>query len=80
MSDPVRLLLADTVPMLVQLHRDAVSRDTQANPEARSFDAGRRLALYEALSLLYSQAQSFGLSPTELGFPSDFVLDRDLPA
>ena len=80
MSDPLRLLLADTLPMLLDLYREAVRRDLQANPDARPFESGRRLALYEALSLLDSQAHAFGVPLSELGFPSDFDPDRELSA
>ena len=80
MSDSLRFLLADTMPMLLELYREAVRRDLEANPAARPFESGRRLALYEALSLLDGQARAFGIPLTELGFPSDFDPDRDLSA
>lgn len=61
--------------MLIELHREVVEREASATGEARAFESGRRLALYEALSTLHSQILAFGLDPAKCGFPKDFNAD-----
>jgi hypothetical protein len=74
--------LKDTLEALIEQAKEARANfDTQrrTEPDGRSalFEEGRVLAYYEALSTIFGQARTFGISFAELGI-SDFDPDKEL--
>ena len=73
MDDTIQLMLRDYIKELLVLLReaqkDATHRDT--------FSDGRRMGLYEALSLALDTAKQFGITPEALGH-ADIKVDSFL--
>ena len=63
MDDTKELMLSDFLKEMVILLRDAQGKATHTD----SFDDGRRLGLYEALSLFLDMSKEFGISLEALG-------------
>jgi len=63
MTNTAQLMLLDYASEMLVLIRDA----QKAAPHRDTFEDGRRLGLYEALSLLIDQAKGFGISLEDIG-------------
>ena len=59
--------LRDLGDQLVRLHHDRSSEHDRTNSD---FEAGHRLAVYEVITVMLTQAEAFGLTAADVGLES----------
>lgn len=69
--------LLDLIENIKQVAIEARSHPESSTEADRAFEAGRRTAYYEVVTLMQQQARSFGIALVDLHL-DDVIPDRDL--
>ena len=74
--DAVELMLSDSVKELLKLLQESCKRSRDGG----EFEAGHKMGLVDALTVLQEEARSFGIEADRIALPSEDILTIALRA